>query len=429
MDFTGKKLLILGSDYGTYDLAREAKKLGLYVIAADLMETSPTKETADEAWMVSTTDLETLEKKILEEKVDGIVTGASEFNTENCRALCKKLHMPLYCESDEAWSVARNKSKFKKLCKECGVPVATDYYLTDELTDEQLDPVEYPVVVKPVDKSGNRGMSYCHNREELIQAYKYARSISDNPTIVVERQLVGANLGSYYVLAEGEASLCYYTSSYHNPGELANLYSLECMTPCDLKTYLAEVDEGIRKVFKKAGCREGVAWAEYMLDQDGHIYALEMGYRMAGPGLYPLYQMITGFNTMRWQIECALGVKHQVSDLPHVIPAFSDCAASYNLFSNCEGVIDHIEGLEEFEQDPSFVLDIPKRAGGTVRYHANVGVVKIHAENAEELCEKVRRVNRDLKILDKDGKNMFICFDSFEDVMADYARGQKDFSL
>lgn len=58
-----RKLLILGSDFGTLQVVREAHKMGLYVIAADLMEISPTKQEADEAWLLSSTDTDTLVRK------------------------------------------------------------------------------------------------------------------------------------------------------------------------------------------------------------------------------------------------------------------------------------------------------------------------------------------------------------------------------
>ena len=61
----GRKALILGSDYGTYDMAVEARNLGIYLVVTDLMETSPTKEIADEAWMISTTDIDSLEQKCI----------------------------------------------------------------------------------------------------------------------------------------------------------------------------------------------------------------------------------------------------------------------------------------------------------------------------------------------------------------------------
>ena len=73
------KLLILGSDFVTISVVKEAKKLGIYVIVADLMQNSPTKEEADEAWLISTTDIDLLEQKCKEEKVIAIMFGASDF--------------------------------------------------------------------------------------------------------------------------------------------------------------------------------------------------------------------------------------------------------------------------------------------------------------------------------------------------------------
>lgn len=338
--------------------------------------------------------------------------------------------MPLYCESDNAWNTARDKSRFKKLCKECGVPVAKDYYITEALTEEELSQVVYPVVVKPVDMSGNRGMSFCNNREELITGYKYARSISENETIVVERQLEGPEYTGYYVLADGEIELSYYTSAHHQKGELHNLYSFENTTLCHLKQYLEEVNEGIIEVFKRAGCRDGVAWIETMYDRDGHFYVLEMGYRFAGPVLYTMHDKISGFNTIKWMIECALGVKHTKEELPKMnIAKYRECVGSYNLFTNCEGEIKEIKGLDEVKSLPNVVIDIPKREGGRVRFHANMGVVRIYGRDCNEMCETVKKINHLLTINNKQCANMFIRFDDFETVKREYEEGMQEFEL
>ena len=75
-----RKLLILGSDFGTIQVVREAHKLGIYVIVADLMETSPTKQEADEAWLLSSTDTDTLVEKCRKENITALMFGASDFN-------------------------------------------------------------------------------------------------------------------------------------------------------------------------------------------------------------------------------------------------------------------------------------------------------------------------------------------------------------
>lgn len=423
-----RKLLVLGSDYGTLDIVHEAKKRGIYVIVADLMETSPTKEVADEVWLISTTDTDLLEQKCREVGVTAVITGASDFNIARSRELGKRLNFPLYCASDRAWEVATNKSKFKKLCKKVGAPVATDYYLTDALTENELKDVKYPVVVKPVDKSGNRGMSYCKNREELVAAYKYARSISDNATIIVERELHGPEFAVNYVLADGEISLLYFSSEHNQPGYLENMYSIIYTQSADLKKYINEVNDSVKKVFKEAGCREGVAWVETILDEDGHFYLQEMGYRFGGEMTYVPYERVSGFNTIKWMIDIALGIKHIKEDLPEELnTAYRGCACSYFLFSTKEGCFAPFQGIDIVEKLPNVMVDCPKRNGGITRCYASMGIIRIAAKDVDELCDTISVINENLRIEDENGEPMYVKFDDFVTIKERYIRGLSEF--
>lgn len=425
-----RKILILGSDYGTLDLVKEAHNMGLYVIVSDTMDTSPTKQAADEAWYISTTDIDALEKKCREENITAVTFGASDFNINNGRKLCKKLGLPVYCESDRAWEVACNKSEFKKICKSVGAPVATDYYLSDKLTKEELSVIRYPVVVKPVDKSGNRGMSYCNNEEELIAAYKYARSVSENSTIIIERMLKGPEFAVNYVMADGEIKLLYFSSEHHQPEQLENLYSVIYTTSAYLKQYIAEVSEAVKAVFKAAGCREGLAWVETIRDTDGHFYLLEMGYRFGGEMTYVPYERVSGFNSIRWMLEVALGMKHTKEDLPEELnKCYRGCAASYYMFTTCDGEIATMEGIEEIEAMENVVLDFPKRVGNSVRFHAAMGIIRIFGQDCEELCDTILKINSLLKIKNKEGKDMFIYYDDVDSIRKEYQQGLREFGL
>ncbi len=422
-----KKLLILGSDFGTLQIVREAHELGMYVIVADLMETSPTKELADEAWLISSTDTDLLTKKCIEENVSALMFGASDFNVWNAREVCKRLGLPIYCSSDYACRVARDKGEFKRICKAVGAPVATDYYLTDALTDDELSTVRYPVVVKPVDKSGNRGMSYCRDREELIAGYKAARTISDKE-IIVERQLHGKEYNVHYVLADGHARLLYFSSTHHEPGEAENLYSFKCTTSCHLKQYLEKVNDSAIRAIEKAECREGIVWFDCIRDDDGHFYLLEMGYRFGGVMTYVPYEKVTGFNTVRWMLECACGVRHTESDLPPALDkVLTGCAASYNLFSKYDGEVAHVRGLSEIADLPGVYIDIPKREGNSVRAHACMGLVGLYGEDIEQVCERLQKVNSLLKISNACDENMFIYFDDQESLKREYYEGIEQF--
>lgn len=424
-----KKLLILGSDFGTISVVREAHKMGLYVIAADLMETSPTKEAADESWLVSTTDTDLLIQKCKEKGVAAVMFGASDFNVWNARKICRALQLPIYCESDYACRVARDKLEFKRICKEVGAPVAADYYLTDALKAEDLDKVQFPVVVKPTDKSGNRGLHYCRSREELIEGYKAARTVTDQG-IVVERMLHGQEYNVHYVLADGHARLLYFSATHHEPGEADNLYSFKCTTSHHLQQYIEEVDKRAIEVIRKAECRDGIVWFDCIRDDDGHFYLLEMGYRFGGVMTYVPYEKVTGFNSVKWMLECSLGIRHLEEDMPPALStALTGCAASYNLFSKYDGMIRKISGLSSVESLPGVFVDIPKREGNQVRYHACMGLLGIYGQNIEEICDRLEQINHTLSTVNDEGENMFIRFDDYATLRNEYYAGLRQFDV
>lgn len=425
-----KKIIVLGSDLGTIDIVKEAKKIGLYVIVTDLMKTSPTKEAADEAWMISTTDIDLLEKKCREEKIIAAMAGASDFNNNCVRELCKRLSLPMYCKSDYAWAAATNKNVFKKICKEAGAPVAKDYEISEQLTDEELDKICFPVVVKPVDGSGNSGVSYCQNKEELRNAYKYAKRISENDTILVERQLHGPEWTVNYALADGEIHLLYFSREHHQSGEPANLYSLMNTSSCYLQQYIEEMNDKVIEVFKRAGYTDGIAWVETMLDEDGHFYLIENGHRYGSDMTYTFYENIIGFNSVRWMLEASMGIRHTKEELPQPLTtAYQSTTGSYHLFAAVDGTVTHIGGLDKIEKMPNVITDIPKREGNIVKYHGCMGTIRIYGDTCDVMLDTLREINTLLEIQNEKGENMFIRFTDYDFVREEFLTGLKQFGV
>lgn len=424
-----RKLLILGSDYGTIQVVKEAKCLGLYTIVADTMQNSPTKALADEAWLISTTQIDELAARCRQENVTAVMFGASDFNISNARALCERLNLPIYCDNDSTWDIVRDKRTFKDICLKVGASVAQDFSLDDRFLEQDLSCVRYPIVCKPSDKSGNRGMSYCENEAELIAGYQKAREISDMP-VIVERRLRGQEFNVHYVLANGEARLLYLNATHHQPGQQENLYSFKCTTSSFLKQYLEEMNDDAKKIIQQVGCREGIVWFDCIRDEDGKFYFLEMGYRFGGVMTYAPYEKVVGFNTIRWMLECALGVKHTRDDLPSELDsAMIGCAGSYHLFSTKAGVIDRIEGLEVLQKLPNVYIDLPKREGDSLRLLTNSGLIGIYGKDIEELCATVKYINTKLRIYNSSGENMFIFYDDFDTIRKEYYKGLSEFGL
>ena len=92
----GKKLLVLGGTAASYDLVRQAKEMGAYTVVVDDRPTGVAKEIADEAAIISTTDIDALAAFVKEKNIDGVFCSPSEFQIRNTMQVCKKLGLPFW---------------------------------------------------------------------------------------------------------------------------------------------------------------------------------------------------------------------------------------------------------------------------------------------------------------------------------------------
>ena len=410
-----EKLLMMGTCKGSIEMLKIAKRKGIYTIVTDYLppEKSTGKLVSDEYWMINTADIDELEKKCREVGVNGVVTGVSEFNLEMTMELTKRLGLPCYC-TPEAWHFSRNKYDFKQLCKKVGVRMAEDYYLSNPPTEEELNSVKFPVVVKAINMSGNRGMSYCYNKEQLVEACSYARECSKNETIIVERMLKGPEVAADYVMTNGEIRLLSFNSLMHQSGELQNCYSISTTEQKYLKRFLEEENEDIIKALKAVGCKEGFAWVEMIVDEDGHFYLLEMGYRLCGNEINIPLRKLTNFDVQEWIIDYAMGKKLSIDDLP---PMQSDylngCGCVYCLWTNQEGQIAKIDGVESVLKDSEILWDCLVKEGDSVSKHSLIGEFMFTAPDIREMCNILDFINQNISIKNNN-EEMIIHFTDYD---------------
>lgn len=410
-----EKLLMLGTAKGSKEILEEAKKRGYYTIVTDYDEPSDSrgKLISDTYWMDSTGDYETLEKKCREEKITGVINGISTFNISATIELTKRLNKPCYC-SKESWHYTVDKRDFKDICIKNHVPVATDYYLSDNPQREELDAIQYPVVVKAIDQSANRGMSYCFSPDDIIPACEYAKSVSASDTIVVERMLKGHEYTAWYALADGDASLINFSKMYHKKGYPSNCYSITTTYTDSLDKYLEEVDPFIKNAFNEMGCKEGIAWIEMMLDEDGHFYVIEMGYRMSGDMMALVHKNVSNFNSYAWLLDIAMGIKHTKQDLPlsqNKLPERIGC--SYILWSKEAGTITKWNGFDKIIGSNNINIETTLGVGSKISKHQYLAVITCDVDTYEELCEVINKINKNVEIWNEQ-ENIIIYYDDMD---------------
>lgn len=422
-----EKLLLLGTSNATKEIIDYARSIGVYTIVTDNRDPdiSYAKKWADEFWMINTEETEELAVKCKEEGITGVFCGLSEFNIEMMIRLTDKLGLPCYL-SEASWHYSKDKEDFKKECKKYNVPVPADYYISTEYNEEELNAVKFPVVVKPIDQNGNRGISYCYNKEELLEACKYARSVSKSDKLIVEKMLNGKEWYSYYAMADGNVRLIALNGMYAQPGQEKNLYSLTTTVSDNVERFINEINPQIEALLKGLECNEGIAWVQEMLDDDNRFYVIEMGYRLPGDMTFIQYERMMSFDTIKWLVDYSLGKKHSVEELPEPqTKAFKRCGCSYNIWVSEEGVLKSMEGVETITAHPLITYHSGINIGDKLRKHGHVGTFAFVTDDVEEMFSIIDMINKNIKVITDNGKDVMIRYSDFDYLRTVYEDGLK----
>ena len=301
----GKKLLVIGSDASNLDMIACAHEMGVYVIAADGIadrSRTPAKNAADEAWDIDYSDLDAIEKKCRECGVDGVFAGYSEFRVLAACRIAKRMGFPFYA-TEEQINLTRNKRTFKDVCMTYDIPVPKDYCFAYPLTDEDKARIEFPVIVKPADYAGRKGITVCYNREELDAAIEYAVSKSQSRTIIVEDYLEGIEFASVYTIKDGQISLSCVNEKYitKDQEKVSGLCEFLISPAKSYGRYVEELDGKVKAFLKGINAQNAVAFFQGMVT-DRKLYIFEMGYRINGNNDYRVIERMNGINFMKMMI-------------------------------------------------------------------------------------------------------------------------------
>lgn len=421
------KLLMLGTSNGSCAMVKYAKSRGIYVIVTDYLqpEKSPAKLLADEYWMINTSEIDILEQKCREESVTAVFCGVSGFNINSAMALCKRLNFPFYC-TPEALHFGRDKYDFKKICRDHDAPIAQDYFLPDDFTDEDAQNITYPVVVKPVDRGANLGISFCNNIAELREAFSLVRKVSTNPKIVVERMLHGEEWFSTYAINKGNVRFLTLNAMYHEPGYPAACYCLTTTATRHIEQYLKEINGKIEEVLKAIGCTNGYAWVQVMRDEDdGKFYIIEMGYRLDGDLLYLPIKDLLGYDVNKAMVDFACGIDStKENPLPQPqTHAQTKCGSGLRLWTKKACTISKIEGLDKIASIPGVNVEMRRHVGDKEDIYRPLGSITFASENCDELAKMVDLINRTVHIYDENDEDVIIKFTDMEHVKKIYLEG------
>ena len=415
-DSQGKKLLVLGGT-SALEIVKQARRMGVYTIVADVEKTDSAKEAANEALYLSTTDYEGIERYIHKNNVNGVFCGPSEFNIQNVIEVCERVGLPCYATKKQ-WGICQNKKSFKELCRDFGVPCVPEYKIEDDLSEISLSKVKYPVIVKPTDGCSSAGLSICRNEDELRAGIVLAKEKSKSKSIIVEKCITSDyGFGSRYIANNGEIILSATCDRYtvDQPGGKA-LISSGAIFPSKLThDYIKNINPNVVAMFKSIGIKNGTMFLQALVDQDdGKIYFHEMGLRLSGGLIFSMLEASCGYNDVQMMIRYALGGPMMTEEERHKIDPYMHGHFVGSLTIPLKpGTIGHIEGLDEIRSNKN-VMDLAQYydVGKTVKpeYIGTLSQhfcrIKMMTDSIDEYKHMVEWIQDTIKVTDLSGNDM-----------------------
>lgn len=422
MDLNNKKLLILGGVALTKDLIKYAQEMGIEVYVTDYLEDSPGKKLADKSFMANAVDVEEVCHLIFKEKINGILTGFVDMLLPYYVKICMQTGLPCY-GTKKQFETLINKNHFKELCRQFEIPVVEEYGLKDFTNPEEFKRLSYPVLLKPADNSGGRGITICRSADEFTEKYKTSLSFSKRGKVLIERFMQTKEVSIFYMLQNGEIKLTamgdrhirYFDENYI-PLPVGYTFPSKYLT-----TFQKSLDNKVIKMFRHLGMRNGMVFIQAFVENENCIF-YEMGYRLTGSLEQKIIEHASGFNPWKLMIEQALTGRSDIDLSKKANPNFTKTYCNHTVLIK-PGKIGKIKGVEEIKNSEN-ILDIvlsyqendiiPQSALGTLAQV--VARIFAFADSEIELTEVIQRIQDKFEVLSVNGESMLLQTFELEDL-------------
>ena len=388
------KILIAGGGYADIPLIEAARSLGLYVITSGNRPDELGHRHSDEYHACDFSDREAITELARRLKVDAICPCCNDFSALSAAWAAERLGLPGH-DSPAKLETLMHKDKFHKFAREHGLPVASAH-LCQSLEDLKKLPSEmdWPVIVKPVDMTGGKGISVARSPAELERSARFAQKASRTPRFIVEEFLTPDSYHHNYVSFVGDGKVVWEASD--NEHYWKNPYLVWGMSTPSVEddAIHAQLRDTINKITGLLELKPGIFMAQHCV-VDGKLKIVEMGRRSPGNLHGRMLELSTGFDVSLWTIRAALG-----EDIPAQPPAGSSrCIAEHCVMAPANGRIKSIE------IDPCIGAHILEkiwlmRPGDTVENHLldKMGILLLEFDTMEEMLEASGRMQEYVRV-------------------------------
>lgn len=396
-------LIIVGGGALTVPAIEIAKELGHYTIVFDYDSTAPGMALADDVVVVSTKDpaacVQKAEHLHAGSPIHGVTTAGADVEV-TVASIAAALGLPGV--TVEAARLCNDKAAMRRRLEKEDVPGPAFAEVRDLAAAEiAAERIGYPLIVKPLDNCGSRGVIRLDSSAGLPDAVSNALSLSGGDTALLEAFIEGTTHTVEMIAYRGKYRLCSIIDTIHGYSPWS--VELRHVNP----TVRSEADqtamtEIAMRALSAVGISDGPAKVDFLFPESGPV-VMEMTARLSG-GWHCQYTtpLAHGTNNIRAAIDVALGRPPRDEDIE---PSVRRCAVSEAMFPK-PGRVESIDGLEDARALPGIAaIKMLCGVGDTIpEYQSSADrrvYVIAHGDSAAERDDAIRRVREKLVIVTK----------------------------
>lgn len=394
-----KKILLVGGDHLLLPVIKAAHKHGYYVITSDYLPNNIAHKYSDEYQYASTIDKEAVLEIAKRCQIDGILTF-TDSGAVTVGYVAEQLGLPAPGPY-ESIQILQNKGRFRKFLAEHGfnVPKAKSYN-DAAIALKEKDEWEYPVIVKPVDAAGSKGVTKVESAEQLAKAIDFAIEYSFSDEFIIESfiEQVGYTTGSDCFSVNGELVYASFDDQWFEENStnpyVPSAHTLPSTMPIDAQKYLASE---LQRLILLLNMRTTLYNVEARIGKDGKAYLMEVSPRAGGNRIAEMLSIMSGVDFIDAAVQAAMGENVSICDCRS-----DGYWANMIVHSMQDGVFESVEINPEFETKHIKDIFIYVKPGDSVhafrKANDAIGSMFLNFDTYEEMMHALTHQSEWMKI-------------------------------
>jgi len=289
-----KKVLILGVAAVQMDAILELKEMGYETYACAMAKDGPGAEVADHFDIIDILDEESIIKHIQDNGISAVYSVGSDLAMPVACSISQKLQLPHFVSSDTA-RICNNKNLMRTTLGKSfkgNVP-----FQILESKDAELE-LDFPLIIKPADAQGQRGVKLVRNYHDYIEGYTIAKQYSRSGLVIAEKYISGSELSVNGYVVNGEIKFLLESDRETWPQYIGLIHKHIVPSKSFSEETKEEMAEIIKEACKKLEINNGPVYAQMKLEE-GKPYIIEITPRLDGCHMWRVLSYYTGVNLLK----------------------------------------------------------------------------------------------------------------------------------